>query len=224
MYNESHEVLLKTITKNPVLFAPPAGTRITIMPTPKSPLRKVPFSISKQTKANNTYALIVQRATILELAPFSWPQLQQCINILTSNTSLDHITINFKRMFKALDPYQWPQSKDIKAMLSRLSTLRAISSAKIIWYAELTPDVTFHSGLGVLQETDKAFCRKAVKMSEELMVGKGWKEEEKWLKEEEVAESERTNWQDYCERVDVSPGVFVARSREENLGIGKAEV
>jgi len=108
-------------------------------------------------------------------------------------------------------------------MLLRLSTVRAISSAKIIWYAELTPDVTFHSGLDALQEMDKAFCRKVVKIAEDLMVGKGSKEEEKWLRDSEVDESERTNWQDYCERVDVSPGVFVARSREENLGIGKAE-
>jgi hypothetical protein len=173
--DEAQQSLLFTIFKSTVLFAPPAGTRIA---------------------KSRSWKRILHEATDLELIPFSWPQLQQCIPLLATNIRLKHLAINFKRMMKSVSPSSYPTIPNIKTMLSQVSTISS-KGIKITWYADLDGHI--------LNTTEQETCRQAIKITKELMTGGGTALERMWLGEYDEWKGGLTSWDCFCERVDVSP-------------------
>jgi hypothetical protein len=188
--HEARHSLLTTIFKSTVLYVPPAGTRIAFSPS---------------------WKLTLQQATHLDLIPFSWRQLQQIIPILAANKHLHHLTVSFKRMLKSADTSDWPEPRNIKYMLSHLSTIHVASEAQveIIWYADLQPSAYFFTAL---KEPEKEFCRRAIAITKRLMAGGGEEQERAWLMDHDSEGSEFTRWDAFCERIDVP-------SRVVSLGV-----
>jgi hypothetical protein len=186
--DEALQSLHKLIFKNPILYAPPAGTRIA-----KSQSR----------------SLILQQATNLNLIPFSWPQLQQCIPFLASNTRLKYLTINFKRMMKSVELDCYPTTRNIKTMLSQLSTIRSVG-VEILWYVDLV------DGRYLSPADERDLCRQAISITKALIMGGGTERERAWLGEYHALEGELTSWDLFCGRIDVSPGSAAGLTKEQN--------
>lgn len=163
-------------------------------------LPTVILRVSKHIGDEATHFLLatIQNATIVDLVPFSWPQLQQCVPYLTTNKNLVTIIVNFKRMVKSASPSSYPAARNMKTMLSQLATVQA-KETEIIWYADLDGHM--------LTVREKTLCRKAIDVKKACMTRKGTDVDRAWLAEytpryDEYGRSP-TSWDDFCERIDV---------------------
>lgn len=173
MHEDARDSLYRKIFKSQTsLQLPPSALLATSAPPRKTTTNITP----QQDEFENVYTAILQNAIMLELVPFSWQQLQQCIKLLASSSLLQHVPIDLGRMRKNLEYQQWPRLKEVKSMLAELSKIRAACSAIIVGASMMYPE-----GIREIQEASQIFLR-AKKIAEEIIVGKSTEEDEGWLK------------------------------------------